>query len=144
MRSKAARISHSSSAARIFCPSKARNKYQGPRQRTGHARIDFGGSPGDVEARIGYINRLHAAGNEIASHAVGHFYGGRDGANWSVAEWTRELTSFNALFDNVTSNNPIAGPGLQLFERSDRWLSAPQLSVNAAMYEALRNLRYRY
>jgi hypothetical protein len=122
----------------------ARNKYQGPRQRAGHARIDFGGSPGDVEARIGYINRLHAAGNEIASHAVGHFYGGRDGANWTVAEWTGELTSFGALFDNVASNNAISGPGFSF--PSDRIVGfrAPQLSVNPAMYEALHNLRYRY
>jgi hypothetical protein len=127
-----------------FLSEQARNKYQGPRQRTGHARIDFGGSPCDVEARIGYINRLHAASNEIASHAVGHFYGGRDGANWSVAEWSRELTSFNALFDNVTSNSPITGPGFSF--SSDRIVGfrAPQLSVNAAMYEALQNLRYRY
>jgi hypothetical protein len=127
-----------------FLSEQARYKYQGPRHRAGQARIDFGGSPGDVEARIGYINRLHAAGNEIASHAVGHFYGGRDGESWTVAEWTRELVSFNALFDNVASNNAIEGPGFGF--RSDRIVGfrAPQLSVNPAMYEALQNLHYRY
>jgi len=127
-----------------FLSELTRAKYQGPRHQPGYAMINFGGSPRDVEARVAYINRLHATGNEIASHAVGHFAGGHDGANWTRDEWRREFASFNALFDNVKSNNAIAASGFSF--HSDRIVGfrAPLLSVNQAMYEVLHEFHYRY
>jgi len=127
-----------------FLSEQARARYQGPRQRPGQARIDFGGTAGDVEARIGYINRLQATGNDIASHAVGHFPGGRAGASWTVAEWMRELTSFNTLLDNVAANNGIAGPGFSFASSRIIGFRAPYLSINPALYETLQSLHYRY
>ena len=139
-----------------FLSEQARDKYQGPRQAVGRANIDFGGSPDDVRTRVGYINRLRDAGNEIASHAVGHFYGGdteckpgqrpgRDcGADWTLAEWMDEFGRYKSLFSNVTSNNGIEGSGFSFSGDQIVGFRAPQLSTNPAMYQALKSLGYSY
>src|SRR5712691_7707141 len=47
--------------------------YEGPGQRRGYSRINFGGSAEDVRRRVDHVNALSRDGHEIASHAVGHF-----------------------------------------------------------------------
>ena len=59
-----------------------RNVYQGPGQRRGASRINFGGSADDGRRRVDYVNALFARVHEIASHAIGHF----NGAHWSAAQ----------------------------------------------------------
>ena len=59
-----------------------RNVYQGPGQRRGASRINFGGSADDVRRRVDYVNALFARDHEIASHAIGHF----NGAHWLAAQ----------------------------------------------------------
>ena len=68
----------------------SRNIYEGPHQRRGASRINFGGSPEDVRRRVDYVNELYRAGHEIASHAIGHF----DGRSWSAADWEKEFRAY--------------------------------------------------
>lgn len=133
-----------------------REKYQGPRQKSGVANIAFGGNREEVQERILVINRLHAAGHEMASHAVGHFYGGQGrcspsdrpgrqcGADWTVAEWSQELESFRTLLDAVVANNGLTGPGFAFPAGKITGFRAPQLSVNPAMLQALKAEGFTY
>jgi hypothetical protein len=138
-----------------FLSEQAKDRYRAPGQRRGHANIEFGGSPDNVKERIGYINRLHDAGNDIGSHAVGHFYGGDTacekgqalgkscGANWSLTEWADEFDSYETLFANIKSNNGITD-GFRFPSSEIVGFRAPQLSTNPGLYEALQNFAFRY
>ncbi len=116
-----------------------RNTYQGPGQRRGYSRINFGGSADDVRRRIDYVNALYAQGHEIASHAVGHFNGGR----WPTAQWEEELGAFRAIVEN-------AGPARASAAKLDVPLGkivgfrAPYLAVSPGLETALRHDGFRY
>jgi peptidoglycan/xylan/chitin deacetylase (PgdA/CDA1 family) len=115
-----------------FLPQAMRAAYRGPGQVAGLANIPFGGSAEDVRRRTGFINRLHAAGNEIASHAVGHF----DGRQWSAADWAHEFRTYGELFRQE------AGFAFPI----DRIVGfrAPYLSRSSGLYVALQQHRFRY
>jgi peptidoglycan/xylan/chitin deacetylase (PgdA/CDA1 family) len=81
----------------------SRMLYQGPRQRRGYSSINFGGSADEVTKRVEFINALHRAGHEIASHAVGHF----NGATWSSDEWRQELRAYSDVIDKVAAHNGL-------------------------------------
>jgi hypothetical protein len=136
-------------------------KYRSPVGTWGSSNIGFGGSPDALNERVTHINRFHAAGHEIASHAVGHFYGGDDkcgprddgkpprpgfncGGNWTASQWSEEFASFNALLDNVAPNNNLKAKGFDFKSGEVVGFRAPQLSTNAAMYEALKHGGFRY
>src|SRR5262245_1794723 len=53
-----------------FLADASRHLYEGPNQRRGVSRINFGGTRDDVRRRVAYVNALHRGGHEIASHAV--------------------------------------------------------------------------
>src|SRR6267142_3842141 len=56
-----------------FIEDASRAAYEGPHQKRGASRINFGGSADEVGRRVDYVNALARSGHEIASHAVGHF-----------------------------------------------------------------------
>ena len=117
-----------------------RTVYQGPGQRRGHSPINFGGSAEDVHKRIGYINALYAKGHEIASHAVGHFNGGR----WSAAQWEQEFASYRGVFANADAK--ARGADSRLDVPPDRIVGfrAPYLAAGPGLYAALRHDGFRY
>lgn len=118
-----------------------RSLYEGPHQRRGHAMIPFGSSAGDVRERVSLINEMHAAGHEIASHAIGHF----DGRGWSAADWSRELSEYRALIDNVAANNNLPdGAKLAISGADIKGFRAPYLSTSAGLYAALKEAGFRY
>lgn len=115
--------------------------HEGPHQRRGYSRINFGGSAADVARRVAYINDMHRRGHEIASHAVGHF----NGAAWSAADWGREFRSFQDAFENVAHNNALPGGAGFAFPFTDvTGFRAPYLARGAGLYAALRDHRFRY
>ncbi len=145
------------SAANLFAYEN-RRLYKGPRLAVGRSNIGFGGSRRLVVERVAAINAAISDGHEFASHAVGHFQGGSGGcspgragitcgAGWSAAEWTDEFDRFDAAVRDVATNNPgphgepaiaaIRNPPVQGFR-------APHLSVNDAMFEALKARGMRY
>ena len=65
----------------------------------GESNIDFGGSDLDVNDRIAFINKLYVTGNEIASHAVGHFNGER----WTADMWRHEFREYNRILQSLAT-----------------------------------------
>ena len=124
-----------------FIASDKHNLYEGPHQKRGTAMIPFGGSAGDIRERVRLINRMHANGHEIASHAIGHF----DGRGWSAADWSREFADYRALIDNVTANNGLPDDAKFAFGGADiKGFRAPYLSTSAGLYPALKDAGFRY
>jgi peptidoglycan/xylan/chitin deacetylase (PgdA/CDA1 family) len=124
-----------------FIEDASRNVYQGPGQRRGYSRINFGGSADDVRKRVDYVNALYAQGHEIASHAIGHF----DGAHWSAAQWERELSSYRDIVTNAGSFNARASAArLDVPLAKIVGFRAPYLAAGAGLYEALRHDGFRY
>ncbi len=114
--------------------------YQGPGQRRGYSPINFGGSAEDVHRRVDYINALYAKGHEIASHAVGHFNGGR----WSAAQWGQEFASYRDIFANADAKARAAASKLDVPFAKVVGFRAPYLAVGSGLYEALRRDGFRY
>jgi peptidoglycan/xylan/chitin deacetylase (PgdA/CDA1 family) len=124
-----------------FIASQNRHVYEGPRQPRGAARIGFGGTPDEVRRRVDYVNALHAAGHEIASHAVGHF----DGRHWSQAEWEREFRAFDQALDNIARNNGLGADVKLSFPVSDiAGFRAPYLATSPGLYGVLKERKFRY
>ena len=118
-----------------------KNAYQAPGQGRGASNINFGGSPEDVQRRIGFINALKASGNDIGSHAVGHF----DGRGWSAADWAQEFRSYADLFNHVTAHNGFPDAVKLAFPLGEVvGFRAPYLSRNPGLYTALRDNHFRY
>ncbi len=118
-----------------------RGVYQGPGERRGYSRINFGGSADDVARRVAYVNELYAQGHEIASHANGHF----NGAHWSAAQWEQELSAYRAIVANTGPfNSRAAGAMLDVPPQKIVGFRAPYLATGAGLYEALRHDGFRY
>lgn len=123
-----------------FIADSSRAVYEGPHQRRGSSRINFGGSPQDVRRRIDYVNDLYRSGHEIASHAVGHF----NGAAWSPGDWDKEFHSFSDLVQNVGPNNGLTDTKLAFAPADVIGFRAPYLAKSAGLYAALRSSGFRY
>jgi hypothetical protein len=117
-----------------------RTVYEGPHQRRGYSRINFGGSPENIRNRVDYVNELYRNGHEIASHAVGHF----NGASWSVGDWDKEFRSFSEVLNNVGPNNGLTDSKLAFAATDVIGFRAPYLAKGAGLYGALRNNGFRY
>ncbi|MEO1720632.1 MAG: hypothetical protein AAFR23_10470, partial [Pseudomonadota bacterium] len=146
---------------------KDRKRYRPPRLARGRSNIGFGGTRTDVANRIAAINAVMRDGHEFASHAVGHFQGGKRyrgsscrgrapgvlcGANWSRDAWRREHAAFEALTRNAAANNQLdprhptaTAPRVSITALRDMiGFRAPHLSVNRALFETLRERGFRY
>jgi hypothetical protein len=119
----------------------SRMLYQGPRQRRGYSSINFGGSADDVAKRVEFINALHHAGHEIASHAVGHF----NGATWSSDEWRQELRAYSDVIDKVAAYSGLPEATRLMFDaRRVQGFRAPYLAAGPGLYGALKASGFRY
>jgi peptidoglycan/xylan/chitin deacetylase (PgdA/CDA1 family) len=118
-----------------------RNIYQGPGQRRGYSRINFGGSADDVRRRVAYVNELYAHGHEVASHAIGHF----NGAHWSAAQWEQEFAAYRGIVENAGATGARAATAtLDVLPGKIVGFRAPYLAAGAGLYEALRHDGFRY
>jgi peptidoglycan/xylan/chitin deacetylase (PgdA/CDA1 family) len=119
----------------------SRMLYQGPRNRRGYSSINFGGSADDVTKRVEFINALHRAGHEIASHAVGHF----NGATWSIDEWRQELRAYRDVIDKVAAHNGLPETTRFIYDaRRVQGFRAPYLAAGSGLYGALKESGFRY
>jgi len=120
-------------------------QYIEPTHGSGQSAIGFGGkSLEDLHSRVDWINTAYDDGHEIASHANGHFYGGK----WTSQNWESEFDQFNNLIFGVFKNNAIFSLHFlnpYHFNKDEiRGFRAPLLSQNSAMYESLRRRAYTY
>ena len=118
----------------------SRNIYEGPHQRRGTSRINFGGTPEDIRRRVDYVNGLYRAGHEIGSHAIGHF----NGKSWSTSDWDQEFRAYGDLVKNVGANNGLDDLKLAFAPSDVIGFRAPYLAKGAALYPALRSNGFRY
>jgi hypothetical protein len=123
-----------------FIADASRAIYEGPHQRRGYSRINFGGTPEQVRKRVDYVNDLYRSGHEIASHAVGHF----NGAAWSAGDWSKEFRSFADIVKNVGMNNGLARAKLAFAATDVIGFRAPYLAKGAGLYGALKANGFRY
>lgn len=117
------------------------HRYQGPKHASGEAEIPFGGTKATIKERIALMNKLYLKGNEIGSHAVGHF----DGSKWKSADWQKEFRAYQDLFDHMGVNNLLSPQATFAFPESDiAGFRAPYLAVNADLYKILKSNHFRY
>lgn len=121
-----------------------RHAYQGPHQKRGRSNTGFAQTKEEVRERLGHIWAAHLAGQEIGSHACGHF----DGRDWSKADWKQEFDDFTAtLLKAWKANDDAASEPKEWadFVRTDiRGFRAPYLSFGAGLVPALKAHGFRY
>ena len=84
-------------------------KYTGPGHSAGKSSIGWN-DPADLPIQIADLNDAIARGDEIGTHANGHFCEGADpsGNVWDEGNWNDELGQFFSLVANVDANNGIS------------------------------------
>ena len=108
--------------------------YHGPHHGAGSSSIGFGGASDDVTTRAEYLNKAHAAGHDIGSHANGHF----DGSGWSTDDWLSEFKIFNDLIFNVFRNNELGSGNLSFDSSEVHGFRAPLLATSEGLYKVLQ------
>ena len=124
---------------------KSKMVYVDPIGRAGKSNIDFGGSTRDVLKRIAWLNKMRGDGNEIGSHAVGHF----SGKSWTADQWRHEIQQFDNIIDHVVENNGFTGPQAALakldFTSKDIvGFRAPYLDGNKELDQVLEESGFEY
>ena len=106
----------------------------------GKSNIGFGGSPEELKERIVHINQLYQRGNEIASHAVGHF----NASKWTQEMWAHEMNEFNNIIDNIGLLNQDSELKLDFKAKDILGFRAPYLEGNESLINTLSLLNYKY
>lgn len=122
-----------------------KKQYIEPTHGAGKSAIGFGGkSAEDIHHRVEWVNTAYDEGNEIASHANGHF----DGGKWTLEQWESEIDQFYNLIFDVFYNNGIFSFSFfkpyHFGKDQIRGFRAPLLGQNPAMYESLHRRAYTY
>lgn len=124
-----------------------RNEYQGPGRPRGTSNIGFGGSTEEVRLRSQFMKTLHDLGNELASHAVGHFQGGEhEGASsghWNISQWTQEFKDWNHFVGTSLARYVGSTFADEVTSRAIGF-RGPYLDYNAAMFSALKAAGFKY
>jgi hypothetical protein len=121
------------------------SSYHPPLKSAGTSLIGFADSNLDIEKRVVYVNRAIADGNEIGSHANGHF----DGSLWTYKDWQQELDEFNKLIFSIPQNNDVSPEDAGRYTINLRpeqvvGFRAPELGNNQNLYSALSDQSYKY
>lgn len=107
---------------------------------TGKSNIGFGGNLEDLRARVAHMNKLYKAGNEMASHAVGHFNAKR----WTKEMWAHEMTEYNNIINNVGALNNDRDLKFDFKAKDLVGFRAPYLEGNSGLISTLTSLNYKY
>ncbi len=120
-----------------------RKSYQAPGEAPGRSNIGFAASREDIAKRLDNIWRARNEGNEIASHACGHF----DGKSWTKADWQRELTTYKQVLTEAWAkygSDPEPEGWKRFVADEIRGFRAPYLSEGPALLSALRDMGYAF
>ncbi|MBS1962891.1 MAG: hypothetical protein JST04_11790 [Bdellovibrionales bacterium] len=127
-----------------FLLDKNKDLYREPTHGPGKSAIGWGGRSADaLTKRMGYLKRAYAEGNELGSHANGHF----DGTTWSYDDWKLEFSQFPGLIFDAFANNQIAPPkdfDLGFGMDEVKGFRAPLLGQNPHLYDVLAEEGFRY
>jgi hypothetical protein len=116
-----------------------RHAYQGPHQKRGRSNTGFAQTKAEVRERLGHIWAAHLAGQDIGSHACGHF----DGRDWSKVFGDFDKTLLAAWKANDdAANEPKEWAD---FVKNDiKGFRVPYLSFGASLVPALKAHGFRY
>ncbi|PWK68217.1 polysaccharide deacetylase [Aminobacter sp. AP02] len=119
-----------------------RGEYVAPGKSAGKSNVGFAMDKQEVVDRLGQINLAAAEGHDIASHACGHF----DGGKWSKAEWTKEFDAFSTIMRDAYKINGISPEPAQWSKiaASVSGFRAPYLSDSKGLTAALRDKGFAY
>jgi len=120
-----------------FIPNAARLGYNAPQHGPGKSAIGWGGTTDDIAERFEEVKKAAAEGNEIASHANGHF----DGSSWSEADWESEFDQFDEI---IFKGIGLTAPDLGFGPRDVIGFRAPQLAHSPGLFKTLVNKGYTY
>ncbi len=118
--------------------------YKGPHHKVGRSNIGFAQSREEARTRLAHVWQAHLEGHEIASHTCGHF----DGAEWSQADWTKEMTNFRSVLSGAWTANDAAkdepGGWRSFVDNGIRGFRAPYLSVPDTLFAAEKQAGFLY
>ena len=120
-----------------------RKSYQAPGESNGRSNIGYAASKDDIAKRLDNIWRARNEGNEIASHACGHF----DGRTWSKADWIREFTAYKQVLRTAWAkygSDPEPEGWKTFVDTEVRGFRAPYLSASPALLSALKDMGYAF
>lgn len=119
-----------------------RSEYRAPGKSAGRSNVGFAMSKQEVADRLGQINLAAAEGHDIASHACGHF----DGGKWSKADWEEEFDAFSTIMRDAYKINGIAPEpaGWADIAAKVKGFRAPYLSDSKGLTAALRERGFAY
>jgi hypothetical protein len=127
-------------AAYFITPDKA-DLYEAPGRPRGESNIGFSEDLKNLRQRIEQVNAAIADGDEIASHAAGHFWG----SSWTKEEWEKEFASFDDLLFGIARHYPDTSlPILNLAPTDIVGFRAPALSINPSLYSVLSERHFLY
>ncbi|MBC7693313.1 MAG: hypothetical protein H7222_16230 [Methylotenera sp.] len=116
-----------------------KNLYHAPHHTLGYSDIGYGKSENEISDRVDELNDAFNEGNEMASHANGHF----DGSTWSESDWASEFTQFIDLLFNTFKHNDIT-KHFSFAEKDIVGFRAPLLAFSPGLYPTLAANHYRY
>lgn len=124
-----------------------RNYYAHPKHHVGYSAIGFGDDVKGITARLGLLNDSFNDGQEIASHAAGHF--DAEAEKWTESDWESEFRQFKDLLFNAYFNNGITPAnkfpqGYAFAEKDIVGFRAPALGVTPGMWPNLKSFGYKY
>jgi hypothetical protein len=93
-------------------PEARRTNYKPPYKKPGASDIGWA-DPDKVLRRAAVLRQAIAEGHEIGTHANGHFCGKDGVGRWTAAQWTAELTAFDAMVKNgptLAAGKTLAAP----------------------------------
>lgn len=123
-----------------FLADAKKEAYTGPHHAAGKSDIGFGGPASSIGPRLEQVRLANAEGNEIGSHANGHF----DGSSWSEEDWTSEFGQFEKLIFEAGPNNGFEQPDLGIVLKDIVGFRAPLLGYSAGLYPTLKNAGFVY
>lgn len=133
-----------------FLSDNNRHLYSPPKHSNGYSMIGFGeDNTKDIANRVDMMNAAFNEGQEIASHANGHFDAESD--KWNLEDWCAELKQygellFGAFFNNKMSpnktNNYLHGYAFDMKEVIG--FRAPYLGTTRDLFPALKTFGYSY
>ncbi|MGH6859396.1 MAG: polysaccharide deacetylase [Phyllobacterium sp.] len=122
---------------------KDRKTYRAPGMAAGRSNIGFAASKDDIARRLDNIWRARKEGNEIASHACGHF----DGKAWSSADWQQEFGTYRKVLREAWGkygSGPEPEGWKRFVDTEIRGFRAPYLSESPALWAALKHEGYSF
>jgi hypothetical protein len=119
--------------------------YLPPKEAPGTSKIGYGDSSTDIASRLEQMNLAIQEGQELGSHANGHF----SGTTWDYKDWKQEFRAFTFLTTNVSLNNllqqePTQRQQLKLPAKGFAGFRAPELGISAPLWQVLKEEGYRY